>query len=91
MLLYDLTSTYFEINASDLPEGDKRRHPIFHHDEKRVEAHIFIWKAAAVSRQDFSRKRTFREPGNLPGSRLNVLDVRYSGKNRGDCGFERAW
>ena len=26
MLLYDLTSTYFEVNASDLPEGDKRRH-----------------------------------------------------------------
>jgi hypothetical protein len=26
VLLYDLTSTYFEINASDLPEGDKRRH-----------------------------------------------------------------
>ena len=25
-LLYDLTSTYFEINASDVPEGDKRRH-----------------------------------------------------------------
>ena len=26
VLLYDLTSTYFEINASDVPEGDKRRH-----------------------------------------------------------------
>ena len=26
VLLYDLTSTYFEINASDTPEGDKRRH-----------------------------------------------------------------
>jgi len=26
VLLYDLTSTYFEINASDLPEGAKRRH-----------------------------------------------------------------
>jgi hypothetical protein len=26
VLLYDLTSTYFEINASDLPEGDNRRH-----------------------------------------------------------------
>ena len=26
MLLYDLTSTYFEINAADVPEGDKRRH-----------------------------------------------------------------
>ncbi len=26
VLLYDLTSTYFEINASDLPEGSKRRH-----------------------------------------------------------------
>jgi len=26
ILLYDLTSTYFEVNASDLPEGDKRRH-----------------------------------------------------------------
>jgi transposase len=26
VLLYDLTSTYFEIDASDLPEGDKRRH-----------------------------------------------------------------
>src|SRR5271167_1410824 len=26
VLLYDLTSTYFEINASDLPEGTKRRH-----------------------------------------------------------------
>jgi hypothetical protein len=25
-LLYDLTSTYFEVNASGLPEGDKRRH-----------------------------------------------------------------
>jgi hypothetical protein len=25
VLLYDLTSTYFEINASDLPEGSKRR------------------------------------------------------------------
>lgn len=25
VLLYDLTSTYFEVNASDLPEGDKRR------------------------------------------------------------------
>src|SRR5271154_5517588 len=25
VLLYDLTSTYFEINASDVPEGDKRR------------------------------------------------------------------
>src|SRR5438309_10987766 len=23
---YDLTSTYFEVNASDLPEGTKRRH-----------------------------------------------------------------
>ena len=23
---YDLTSTYFEINAADVPEGDKRRH-----------------------------------------------------------------
>jgi hypothetical protein len=26
VLLYDLTSTYFEINASVVPEGDKRRH-----------------------------------------------------------------
>jgi hypothetical protein len=26
VLLYDLTSTYFEVNASDLPEGTKRRH-----------------------------------------------------------------
>jgi hypothetical protein len=26
VLLYDLTSAYFEVNASDLPEGDKRRH-----------------------------------------------------------------
>jgi hypothetical protein len=26
VLLYDLTSIYFEINASDVPEGDKRRH-----------------------------------------------------------------
>jgi hypothetical protein len=26
VLLYDLTSTYFEVNASDLPEGSKRRH-----------------------------------------------------------------
>ena len=26
VLLYDLTSTYFEINASDVAEGDKRRH-----------------------------------------------------------------
>jgi hypothetical protein len=26
VLLYDLTSTYFEINASDVTEGDKRRH-----------------------------------------------------------------
>ena len=26
VLLYDLTSTYFEIAAAQLPEGDKRRH-----------------------------------------------------------------
>ena len=26
VLLYDPTSTYFEVNASDLPEGSKRRH-----------------------------------------------------------------
>jgi len=26
VLLYDLTSTYFEIDAGDVPEGDKRRH-----------------------------------------------------------------
>ena len=26
VLLYDLTSTYFEVNASDLPENSKRRH-----------------------------------------------------------------
>ena len=26
VLLYDLTSTYFEVNASDLPDGAKRRH-----------------------------------------------------------------
>ncbi len=26
VLLYDLTSAYFEVNASDLPEGSKRRH-----------------------------------------------------------------
>ena len=26
ILLYDLTSTYFEINASNIPAGDKRRH-----------------------------------------------------------------
>jgi len=26
VLLYDLTSTYFEVSASDLPEGSKRRH-----------------------------------------------------------------
>ena len=26
VLLYDLTSTYFESNAADVPEGDKRRH-----------------------------------------------------------------
>jgi len=26
VLLYDLTSTYFEINAAEVPEGDKRRH-----------------------------------------------------------------
>jgi transposase len=26
VLLYDLTSTYFETNAADVPEGDKRRH-----------------------------------------------------------------
>jgi len=24
VLLYDLTSTYFEVNASELPEGSKR-------------------------------------------------------------------
>ena len=26
VLLYELTSTYFEINASNVAEGDKRRH-----------------------------------------------------------------
>ena len=26
VLLYDLTSTYFEVDAADLPDGDKRRH-----------------------------------------------------------------
>jgi hypothetical protein len=26
VLLYDLTSTYFEVDAADLPEGSKRRH-----------------------------------------------------------------
>jgi len=26
VLLYDLTSTYFEVNASNMPEGTKRRH-----------------------------------------------------------------
>lgn len=26
VLLYGLTSTYFEVNASEIPEGDKRRH-----------------------------------------------------------------
>jgi hypothetical protein len=26
VLLYDRTSTYFEINAANVPEGDKRRH-----------------------------------------------------------------
>jgi hypothetical protein len=26
VLLYDLTSTYFEVNAADLPEGTRRRH-----------------------------------------------------------------
>src|SRR4029077_1435682 len=26
VLLYDLTSTYFEVNAADLPEDAKRRH-----------------------------------------------------------------
>src|SRR4029079_7530613 len=26
VLLYDLTSTYFEVNASNLPEDSKRRH-----------------------------------------------------------------
>ena len=26
VLLYDLTNTYFEIDAAQLPEGDKRRH-----------------------------------------------------------------
>ena len=26
MLLYDLTSTYFEIDAAAKPQGDKRRH-----------------------------------------------------------------
>jgi hypothetical protein len=26
VLLYDLTSTYFEINATDVPEGDRQRH-----------------------------------------------------------------
>ncbi len=26
VLLYDLTSTYFEVNTSDLPEDSKRRH-----------------------------------------------------------------
>src|SRR5579863_6739878 len=26
VLLYDLTSTYFEIDAADVPDGDKRRH-----------------------------------------------------------------
>ena len=26
VLLYEMTSTYFEVNASDLPEGSKRRH-----------------------------------------------------------------
>lgn len=26
VLLYELTSTYFEINAADVPEGEKRRH-----------------------------------------------------------------
>jgi hypothetical protein len=26
VLLYDLTSAYFEINAADVPRGDKRRH-----------------------------------------------------------------
>ncbi|HXZ14766.1 MAG TPA: hypothetical protein VEH77_02110 [Roseiarcus sp.] len=58
MLLYDLASTDFAVDASDLPEGSKRRHgrqprqaarkgdlairPIFHHDERRIEAHIFL-------------------------------------------------
>jgi hypothetical protein len=31
VLLYDLTSTYFEINASDVAEGDKRRHGYRYH------------------------------------------------------------
>jgi hypothetical protein len=26
VLLYDLTSTYFEVNAANMPEGNKRRH-----------------------------------------------------------------
>jgi len=58
VLLYDLASTDFAVDASDLPEGSKRRHgrqprqaarkgdlairPIFHHDERRIEAHIFL-------------------------------------------------
>jgi hypothetical protein len=31
VLLYDLTSTYFEINASNVAEGDKRRHGYRYH------------------------------------------------------------
>jgi hypothetical protein len=32
-LPYDLTSTYFEVNAADLPEGTKRRHG-YSHDKR---------------------------------------------------------
>ena len=41
VLLYDLTSTYFEINAADVPEGDKRRHG-YSRDKRADCPHVVI-------------------------------------------------
>jgi transposase len=40
VLLYDLTSTYFEINAADVPQGDKRRHG--HSRDKRPDCQQMV-------------------------------------------------
>jgi hypothetical protein len=77
VLLYDLTSRYFESDPP-LPERDKRKygycrdkrfdcvHPIHHQKEQRIEAHIFVAFVAYALHVTLRRRSRDLAPGLTP-------------------------
>jgi hypothetical protein len=96
VLLYDLTSTYFEINAADVPEGDKRRHD-YSRDKRPDCPQVLI---ALVVTPDGLPLAYEVQPGNTADCktlrmfldfRLRTLEARRRGCRRGDQAQDRQW